>query len=246
VPAEEAAGSPGHVLVVRTLDRPRPASWSKRRRGGVSPSGAWLTEVTVIDSRESVSAERAAGWLASAGAPEVTDALTVLNRALRAHRLATADELAGPLDRRQALTARLGYGTGEELAAGQLAAARELPWEPAARPRRRMIEPEARLAALLSGREHPLLAEELALRARLDLNLSFSRAAALQTMIALDAAIAEVALPPQQLDGLRRDREPVAAAAQAALGGEPTPEQMGAVVAALERIEAPLSSSARS
>jgi hypothetical protein len=238
------------VIVVETLDRPPVPSWSRRRRGKAQPespdAGAWLTRVTVVDAAAQLDAGTAEAWLDAAGEAELEAGLVVLNRALRAHRLATADPLVGPLGRSQALIARVGYGTGDELAAGRLSVARVVPWEPASRPRRRIVEPEGRLAALLTGQQRPLVAEELALRARLDLDLSFIRAAALQTVIALDAAIAELAADPaadqlgQEIDGLRRDRDPVAAAAQAALAGEPSPAQMDAVTGALERIEGAL------
>jgi hypothetical protein len=162
---------------------------------------------------------------------------------LRAHRLAAADPLAGSFDRRQAQSSRLGYGPGDELANGRLRDARELPWQAPDRPRRRMMAPEGRLAALLTGQDRPLVAEELALRARLDLDLSLSRAAALQVLIALDASIAELSADDRLADRLARlraDREPVAAAAQAALAGEPSAEQLAAVTEALQRIEAAL------
>jgi len=233
-------GAPTHVVVVQTLERP---AAPRRLRGAPADTGGWLSRVTVIDSGAPLDAGAAAAWLADAGERELENGIATLNRVLLAHRLAAADPLAGIFDRRQAQTSRLGYGSGEELANGRLSDARELPWQAPDRPRRRMMAPEGRLAALLTGRDRPLVAEELALRARLDLDLSFTRAAALQILIALDAAIAELA-PDDRLAGrlaeLRADREPVAAAAQAALGGEPSAEQLAGVAEALQRIEAAL------
>ena len=59
-----------------------------------------------------------------------------------------------------------------------------------------MLHPQARLAAVLGARERPLACEELALRARLDLDHGREREAALQLLVALDAALAELARGP--------------------------------------------------
>ena len=55
-----------------------------------------------------------------------------------------------------------------------------------------MQAPDERFAALLGGREEPLLAEELVLRARADLNAGREREAALEARIALEALLAEL------------------------------------------------------
>jgi hypothetical protein len=233
-------GAPTHVVVVQTLERP---AVPRRLRGAHGDAGGWLTRVTVIDSGASLEPGAAVTWLAAAGERELEDGIAALNQMLQAHRLAAADPLAGTFDRRQAQSSRLGYGSGDELASGRLSAARELPWQAPDRPRRRMLSPEGRLAALLTGRDRPLMAEELALRARLDLDFSLRRTATLQILIALDASIAELAGDERLADrlaSLRADREPVAAAAQAALAGEPSAEQLAAVTEALQRIEAAL------
>jgi hypothetical protein len=147
------------------------------------------------------------------------------------------------VQRRQALAARVGFGTGEELAEGRFSEVRDLAWQPPTRPRRRMLTPDGRLGAILTGRDQPLVCEELALRARLDLDSERPRHAALQLLIALDAAIAELAMDPttvERIEELRGLREPVGAAAQAALGGVPDPEAVTAITAALGRVEAAL------
>jgi hypothetical protein len=143
------------------------------------------------------------------------------------------------------VTARVGFGRGEEVADGRFTEVRELPWRPARRGRRRMLAPEARLAAILTGRERPLVAEELSLRARSDLDSGRLRHAALQMVIAIDAAIAELAgdRAPEvapRLAELRGHREPVTDAAQAALAGEPTAQDAAAVAGALASLQAML------
>ena len=109
-----------------------------------------------------------------------------------------------------------------------------------------MLAPQARLAALLSSRERPLACEELTLRARLDLDQGRYREAALQLLVALDAAIAELAGDPlaakleDRFAELREQRDPVAATAQNALGGPLEQEDLETVVFVLGRIEAAL------
>jgi hypothetical protein len=190
--------------------------------------------------------DRAAAWLKSAGEAELADGLAVLNRALHAHRIATADPRRHGVGRSDALVARLGYGAGEEVADGKWTDAREL-IDPAPRRRRtRIPAAQARLAALLTARQRPLACEELALRARLDVDEGREPAAVLQVLIALDAALAELPEDPaagalqDRLAELRGLRDSVAGAAQAALGGSFGPAEREATAFALGRIEAAL------
>jgi hypothetical protein len=192
------------------------------------------------------SPEDAAVWLSGAGEPELAAGVAVLNRALHSYRLASADPHVHGIGRRDALVARLGYGAGEEVADGLWTDARELIDAGARRRSRRMPAAQGRLAALLTGRHAALATEELALRARLDLDDGRAREGTLQVLVALDAAIAELADDPaapglvDRVDELRALRPGVAAAAQSALTG-PVRESEGAAIAfALGRIEAAL------
>jgi hypothetical protein len=193
------------------------------------------------------SAEEAAAWLVGAGEPELAMGLGVLNRALHAHRLASADPHVNGIGRHDALVARLGYGAGEEVADGLWTDARELIDAGSGRRRsRRMPAAQARLAALLTGRQTPLASEELALRARLDLDEGRPREAALQVLVALDAALAELPDDPaapalaDRLDELRGLHDGVAAAAAATLAGRAGAPEREAIAFALARIEAAL------
>jgi hypothetical protein len=109
-----------------------------------------------------------------------------------------------------------------------------------------VLHPQARLAAVLNGREQALACEELTLRARLDVDHGRDREAALQVLVALDAALAELARDPtapvlaQRLTELRELREGVGAAAQAALAGQLDASEREVAVFALARIEAAL------
>jgi hypothetical protein len=160
--------------------------------------------------------------------------------------VATADAYLNPVGRERLLVARVGYGLGEEVADGLWTEARELIPPVRWQRRSRLLHPQARLARLLGGREQPLVCEELALRARLDLDHERTREAALQVLIALDAAIAELASDPaadalhSRLDELREQRDAVADAAQSALAGPLDQPDRDAVEFALERIEAAL------
>lgn len=189
---------------------------------------------------------RAAAWLNDAGEPDLADGLAALNRVLHAHRVATADPRVHGIGRSDALVARIGYGAGEQVADGLWTDAREL-IDPGQRRRRvRIPAAQARLAAILTGRERALACEELALRARLDLDEGRERAAVLQLQIALDAALAELASDPaasalaERVAELRDLRAGVAAAAEGALRAGSTPEQREATAFALGRLEAAL------
>src|SRR5205823_11750794 len=187
---------------------------------------------TIIDVGDALATAReASGWLSNAGEDELARDLAVLNRTLHSYRLATADPYRGPLGRDQLLVARIGFGLGEEVAEGLWTEARELiltkPWQR----RSKVLQPQVRLAALLGGHDQGLACEELALRARLDVDSDRWREAGLQVMVALDAAIAELAVDPvadqlgERLEELREQRDPVAEAAQAALEGPLSEEQ---------------------
>ena len=157
-----------------------------------------------------------------------------------------ADPDRHEIGREQLLVARVGYGVGEQVADGRWEAAREVMARECRRSRTRVLQPQARLAALLGGREAALVCEELALRARGDLERGRPREAALGLLVALDAALAELPRDPQglaiaeRISELRGQRDAVADAAQAALAGPLSAEHLEAVEFTLTRIEAAL------
>jgi hypothetical protein len=239
------------VLVLVTLGAPeRRRRFARKQREAQpepEPTAVATGRATIIDVGEPAADATAAGrWLADANDEYVAHALHVLNRVLHAYRLVTADPYAGPVAHRQALVTRVGYGAGEQVADGLWTEAREL-LESGPRLRRlKVLQPQARLAAVLGGRERALACEELVLRARLDLDHGREREAAFQVMVALDAALAELPADPtapalaDRLQELRAQREPIAAAAQAALSGPLAPAQREAVEFTVGRIEAAL------
>jgi hypothetical protein len=246
---------PSHVLVLATLgvrERRRLAPIRKQNKAQPEPEPTPITttRVTVIDVGAPLDGpEPAERWLRSAGQAELAEGLTVVNRALHAFRIAAADPHARGVARGDALVARLGYGAGEEVAEGRWTEARELvDPDPGNRRRRRIPAAQARFAALLTGRHAALTSEELALRARLDLDAGRERAAALQVLIALDAALAELATDPvapaltERLEELRGLHAGVASAAHAALAGSGSlgAAEREAISHALARVEAAL------
>jgi hypothetical protein len=211
------------------------------------PTPVLTGRATVVDVGKPLQREaEASGWLAAADEEQLARDLAVLNWALHAFRVATADPYLAPVAREQLLVARVGYGLGDEVADGLWTEARELIAHARRERRSKVLQPQARLARLLGGREQPLVCEELALRARLDLTHGREREAALQVVIALDAAIAELGGDPHleslasRIDELREQRDAVADAAQAALAGPLDQAGLEAVQFALERIEAAL------
>jgi hypothetical protein len=254
--AQDAA--PSHVIVFTTLgaaERRRlvaPSRLAGRNRRPADPepepTPVATGRATIIEVGAPLAGEAPArAWLDAAGEDELAAGLLVLNRALHAFRLVTADPYLHPVGRRQALVARVGFGAGEEVADGLWTGARELPTADGARRRRtRALAPQARLAAVLGARQPPLAGEELTLRARLDVDHGRPREAALQLLVALDATIAELAADPHaaelrdRLTELRGLRDAVAAAAQAALAGPLGDADAETVSATLARVEAAL------
>jgi hypothetical protein len=242
------------VLVIATLGAARrnPRRLSRRTKQSEAspepdPTPVTTGRATVVDVGERLADEReAAAWLKRAGEEQLAQDLAVLNRGLHSFRLATADPYLNPVERGQALVARIGYGLGEEVAEGLWTDARELVVLGRRQRRSRILVPQARVAAMLSGRDRSLACEELALRARLDLEHGRRREAALQLLVALDAAIAELAVDEhaealaERIDELREQRDPVAHAAQAALEGSLDERQTETVEFALGRVEAAL------
>jgi hypothetical protein len=182
-----------------------------------------------------ISIDEAAEWLGELRADrarvdvEVGAALVVLNRAMRSWRAAAADPYVGELSFDRSLVARLGYGSGEAVADGRLTESMEVPRPKARRAKRSMEAPEERFAALLGAREPQLVAEELVLRARADLNAGRPREAALQARVALEA-----------LGGLAALREAVGSAANAALAGDLDTASVQALTEAVKEMETAL------
>ena len=167
-----------------------------RAEAGSGPPPVEVTSATVISTDPLPDDDRSArAWLAGAAGDQalqtVGDALRLLNLAVHGHRLAASDPYVTEVGSHQAIAVRVGYGSGEQVADGRWEAASELP--PADHKGARLASsPQERLGALLSGRDVALACEELALRARLDLDQGRGREAALQARAALELSLIHI------------------------------------------------------
>ncbi len=251
-PPDEPEAPAEHVIVFATLGAPerrRLAQMRKQREAPPEPEPTPVStgRATVVDvGRPLAGPQEASAWLEQADDDDLDRGIEVLNRALHAFRVVTADPYVHAVTRRQAIVARVGFGAGEQVADGLWTDARELVQAEGRQRRARVLTPQVRLAAVLGARERPLVCEELALRARLDLDHGRDREAALQVLVALDAALAELPSEPgaaelaDRLAELRAQRKPVAVAAQAALAGRLGDAELQSVAFTLQRIEAAL------
>jgi hypothetical protein len=247
---------PSHVLVLATLGAPQRRLIGARRARRVDPepdpTPVAISRATVIQAVPVPRAE-AETWLhdldENARDAALAQAVAVLNGAVHAHRLAAADPSLQDAALDRALVARLGHGNGDQVAEGRWDAAIDVPVQRQGSRARRVaaLRPQERIAALLGGRDEPLVCELLVLRARADLDAGRPREAALQLRVALEAGIAELeeagsAVPDmaERLAELRERRGAVGAAANAALVGPLDAEAAAAVEQTLSRLEAAL------
>jgi hypothetical protein len=235
------SGGEESVLVVETLGAPAPPSRRRRRprqtEAGGAPATLPLARATAVRAFEPFGAEHdAAGWLDAATEAEetidllVAGGIALLNRALHAHATASADPHPQELSPERAVTVRIGYGSGGEVAAGRFAAAREVDVRASGGSRRRRraedLNPQERTAAILGGRQRIDACETLLLRARADLDAGRDREAALQLRVGLEALLAElggaVSDPghDEDMETLYERRGEAGEAANSALRGE--------------------------
>jgi len=252
---EEDGGE--RVLVVQTIAAPPRPSRRRRRPHGsdaaAPPPELPLARATAIRAFEPYDdPEQAAVWLATATVNEeaidaaVEAGTALLNEALHAQAVASADPHVATLAPERAVAVRLGYGSGEQIADGAFSEAREVDVAAAGSPRRRRQEelrPQERVAAVLRGREAFDACEPLLLRARGDLDAGRDREAALQLRIGIEAMLAELATALDDDDhrtdvaALEEDQAAVEVAAAQALAGDLSPEAEATVSDALQIAE---------
>jgi hypothetical protein len=252
---DHAGEEPHHVLVFAswpTVPQRRSRRWGRELVPQNVPAETGLSRATLVETTV-VDDEAAKGWLenvaATAADEAVTEGLYVLNGAIRAFRAASADPVLREVTAEQALTVRIGYGEGIEVADGAWTAARDIPpgdgkERRGRRKRIAALRPQERFAALLGGRDAILACEELALRARLDLDQGRAREATLQTHLAVEAALTELTAfrgqesVGRRLGDLETTRDAVARAANEALQHGPSAEEITTVSDALGKVEA--------
>ncbi len=193
--------------MLETLGAPAPVRRRRRRaretEADAAPSPLPLARTTLVRAFDSFTEESdARRWLEESAAAEDTvdallaEAIEALNRALHAHAAASGDPSPQAMSLRRAVAARIGYGSGEQVASGEFSAAREVDAHAGATSRRRQrieeLRPQERVAAVLGGREQLDACETLILRARADLDAGRVREAALQLRVGLEALLAEL------------------------------------------------------
>jgi hypothetical protein len=226
-PAGPEAGEPQHVVVLCTVGAERRGllgGRSRTRRTDPEPTRVPVARATIVDPVPLSADSQARAWLEQLDPEhEAHTAAGVLNRVLWAHRIAGAVPHIHEVSPAQALVLRAGYGEGEQVADGLWTDARELLLSRRRVGRRAsVLRPQERLAVLLSGRGSALLCEELALRARLDLDAGRLALAAIELERAYAAARTE--LPgegrrdlQERIDELEELRPDVLACARVAL-----------------------------
>ncbi|HEX6115536.1 MAG TPA: hypothetical protein VFY99_00455 [Solirubrobacterales bacterium] len=248
------AGDADDVLVITTVSAPRRG---RRKRGkharltGSDPDPHELpaTRATAVRADPFAGEAEAEAWLARITRdPEarddfVAEALVLVNSALHAQRAATMDPSVNDLGAHDPVATRVGWGDGEELAAGKWTKAVDAPPDPGKRVRRaEALRPQERLAAVLGGRGEVGACETLVLRARLDVDAGRRREAALQLEPAVRALLAEVGpgAPEDQLEDLGEIRAravELGQIAERALAGPLDPAASEAVAEVLELCE---------
>ncbi len=204
--ARDAAGAQS-VLIVETLGAPSAPSRRRRRPidmgPGAEPPPLPLVRATTVRAFEPFdSADDASHWLDETAMTEdmldalIAEGVGLLNRALHACAAASADPRPQETGPEQAVTVRIGYGSGEELSAGRFSVARDLDIRGAGgsrRGREEELRPQELIAAVLGGRERIDACETLLLRTRADLDGGRLREAALQLRVGLEALLVELA-----------------------------------------------------
>jgi hypothetical protein len=228
------------VLVIETLGAPPPPRRRRRPKAaesGEPPASLPLTRVTAVRAEAPFEEKPEAElWLREALASEeaieavLSEGIDLLNRALHAQAVAGADPRLAEVDPERAVVARIGYGSGEQVAGGRFAAASAVdPRRGAGSPRRRRLEemrPQEQTAAVLAGRQRVDACETLLLRARADLDAGRRREAALQLRVGLEALLAELAGAlsdpghDEDMARLETGRSAAGEAANAALRGD--------------------------
>ncbi|HKO37298.1 MAG TPA: hypothetical protein VJU14_02910 [Solirubrobacterales bacterium] len=195
------------VLVLQQIGAPQATARRRRRprqvEPGADPRPLTLTRATAIRAFAPFEdPAEAARWLDEACEAEdtidvlVAEGLTLLNRALHAQAVASANPYSkGELEAEAMERVLIGFGSGEEVADSRFAEAREIDTRPRDSRRRRReeeLQPQERVGSVLRGREQLDACETLLLRARADLDAGRTREAALQLRVGLEALLAEM------------------------------------------------------
>jgi hypothetical protein len=193
------------VLVVGVVEapasRPRLLRRAHKIERETTPAEVPLSLVTFVKGTEPLGHQREAAarldairFSEAAQQRWVHEGLGVLNLAIRAYRAGAPDPYAVEVTRRDARRVRIGYGGTDEVRDGLWQEALELPPPLGSRPKRlERLRPSEAVAVVLSGQSEVLEAEDLLMRALIDLDQGRTRAAAYQ-------AAAGMRLLPRELE----------------------------------------------
>lgn len=246
---DPGGNKPRAILVLGTLGAPRSHLIKGRRPKKVDRAEAEpvpTVRATIVRPEPFAGEADARRWMEKmkdedARNAEVAQAQAELNRLLRAHRTATADPWTRDVSASTALVTRIGLGAGDQLANGRYTEALELPKAPARKKRAEKLSPQERTAAVVGGRVSPLACEELVLRARMDVDSSHWREAALQARVAMECMAAELTGEAARFVAkVEEGRDDVIAAAGAALDGDISLTQQDAVARAVDEMQSGL------
>ena len=233
VEREPGSADANHVLIVSPLGA-TPAKRRKRIDCEPDSTEASWTRITVID----VTGEDGEDPEGRRGA-----AIKIIGKAMAAQRVASNDPFAEDSPPRP-VAARVGTGSGEQVADGRWEDAAEIPPGPKQKKRRRPAPTDGRFAALLGGRSVVPACALLALRGRADLDAGREREAVLQIEAAVTAAREDLGgtVKAERMEAIAAHGAALAGAAAEARAGRPGPDSLAAATAALERLEAALRS----
>jgi len=126
VSREPGSDEPRHVIVLTTLGAPQRRLLGRRGKARAAapepgPEPVTTTRVTVIEAAP-VGERVASAWLGNASGDAAQNSLQgaigVVNEVLHAHRIAAADSSVNEVALERAIAARLGHGSGEQVADG--------------------------------------------------------------------------------------------------------------------------------
>lgn len=222
---------PEHIVAFEGTEREARRGWIHWWQSPGPRTLVRLSRVTVVDPRP-VDPQRADAWLAEAEGERAvrvgSEAIAVLNRVLRAQRAAAVDPSVADVRAEQTVRMLVGYGSPDDVSAGRGHKTAKLPrgvelaaQRRATKERTDGLDPPTRFARLLSGSDHPLICEELLLRARSDLDNGRPACATLMAHLALEAVNTELGDDPDvatgDLEQIAYWRETLEAAAEQAL-----------------------------
>jgi hypothetical protein len=222
------------VLVIGVVGAPAGQRRLLRRarqiESGTPPAEVPLSLVTLVKGTQPLASKSAATsrletlrFSESEQRRWVEDGLRVLNLAIRGYRAGAPDPYALEVTRRDARRTRIGFGTTEDVQNGLWREAVELAPELQPRPKRiERLRPSEAVASVLSGKSEVLEAEDLLLRALVDLDQRRTRGAAFGVAGAMRLLASELSSGPEAV-GL--DLESLAPRAQ-------TAEQLASAAAA--------------